>query len=218
MPLVVVNLEAQRNQLRLLYEDAGTPLEEELKNGNKLPLAQATKPPPPREPSPSFHTFACWASLPCRQARDVLRQILRALAYCHCQGITHRNLKPKYVLLKRKSDGEGKRREVGFAGSGDDSVKGRWSVKLSDFNSVRWLGIHATGGDEQLYGATQARAHRCGPMIAALGNLRLPLLCAGGRCVLPDGRDAAVSRTRNPSRLHFVYDCDRHVGLRLRLR
>ena len=50
VPLVVVNLEAQRNQLRLLYEDAGTPLEEELKNGNKLPLAQATKPPPPREP------------------------------------------------------------------------------------------------------------------------------------------------------------------------
>ena len=84
--LVFINLETERNRLRLLYEDAGHPLEEQLKH-EKLPL---------------------------EQARDVLRQVLLALAHCHCQGITHRNLKPKYVLLRQ-------------------SLGGRWAVKLSDF-------------------------------------------------------------------------------------
>ena len=100
VPLVFINLEPKHNRLRLCYEDAGMPLEEELKT-SKL-------------------------SLP--QAREVLRQVLHALAHCHCQGITHRNLKPKYVLLRKRGDGG-------------------LHVKLSDFNSVRWLGMQREAGE-----------------------------------------------------------------------
>ena len=39
MPLVLINLDAQHNKLRLFYEDAGHALEEELKHA-KLPMAQ----------------------------------------------------------------------------------------------------------------------------------------------------------------------------------
>ena len=43
--------------------------------------------------------------LPLEEARTILRQLLKALAHCHGQGVTHRNLKPKYVLLHpRPSD------------------------------------------------------------------------------------------------------------------
>ena len=119
VPLVLINLEPQRNGLRLFYEDAGVPLEEQLKHG-KL-------------------------SLP--HAREVLRQVLSALAHCHCQGITHRNLKPKYVLLRHPH--------------GDTS---RWAVKLSDFNSVRWLGIQRAGQEEPLYGAKEV-AGACSPTV-----------------------------------------------------
>ena len=121
VPLVFINLETQRNQLRLFYEDAGNPLEEELKHGRALSLADA---------------------------RVVLEQVLQALAHCHEQGITHRNLKPKYMLLRRPSG-----RQTG------------WQVKLSDFNSVRWLGVQRlTSADEPVYGSAQV-AGTCSPTV-----------------------------------------------------
>ena len=121
VPLVFINLETQRNQLRLFYEDAGNPLEEELKHGRALSLADA---------------------------RVVLEQVLQALAHCHEQGITHRNLKPKYMLLRRPSG-----RQTG------------WQVKLSDFNSVRWLGVQRlTSADEPVYGSAQV-AGACSPTV-----------------------------------------------------
>ena len=83
-----------------------------------VPLPRASLPPPRLHPIPS--TTLLRLPRPPRQAREVLRQVLHALAHCHCQGITHRNLKPKYVLLRHPEGNEN-----------------AWSVKLSDFNSVR---------------------------------------------------------------------------------
>ena len=85
VPLVFINLETERNTLRLLYEDAGNPLEEELKANRPLSLADA---------------------------RSVLRQVLEALAHRHGQGITHRNLKPKYMLLHARRPRVGLARQV----------------------------------------------------------------------------------------------------------
>jgi serine/threonine protein kinase len=126
-------------QLRLLYEDAGHSLEEELRVNGRLPL---------------------------RQVRVVLRQVLTALAHCHCQGITHRNLKPKYVLLRRNgAEGVGHAGDLsGAAAGGGSSPAGRWLVKLSDFNSVRWLGVQCNGLDEPLYGAAHV-AGACSPTV-----------------------------------------------------
>ena len=126
-----------RPQLRLFYEDVGHPLEEELKNG-RLPLPHV---------------------------REVLRQILIALAHCHCQGITHRNLKPKYVLLRRTGGSGGSGGSSSDSGGGGSSEgSGEWQVKLSDFNSVRWLGVQRHGGDEPLYGASDV-AGACSPTV-----------------------------------------------------
>ena len=77
LPLQLVNLDASTNRLTLFYADAGTPLETVLQT----------------------------QQLPIYQAKDILRQVLRALAHCHCQGITHRNLKPKYLLLRQSNRG-----------------------------------------------------------------------------------------------------------------
>ena len=86
-----------------------------------------------------------------------------ALAHCHCQGITHRNLKPKYVLLQPReaarlacdtaapADGA----EAGAEAEAAEAGAGGWWVKLSDFNSVRWLGAAMAAEDESIYGAAQ---------------------------------------------------------------
>ncbi|KAI9137452.1 kinase-like domain-containing protein, partial [Paraphysoderma sedebokerense] len=37
-------------------------------------------------------------------ARDVIRQILSGIQYCHSRGIVHRDLKPENLLLRDKSD------------------------------------------------------------------------------------------------------------------
>ena len=58
--------------------------------------------------------------------------MLRALAHCHCQGITHRNLKPKYLLLRESARGT--------------AEAPLYDVRLSDFNSVRWLGVQRLVG------------------------------------------------------------------------
>ena len=134
VPLVLINLETDRNQLRLFYEDAGRPLEECLKSNGRLPLCQA---------------------------REVIRQILSALAHCHCQGITHRNLKPKYVLLR--TEGQNMTTASGASGSTGGSG-GPLKVKLSDFNSVRWLGVQRHGSEEPLYGATNI-VGACSPTV-----------------------------------------------------
>lgn len=40
--------------------------------------------------------------MPFLRSPFLYRQVLRALAHCHSQGIIHRNLKPKYILLNEK--------------------------------------------------------------------------------------------------------------------
>ena len=111
-----------------------------------------------------------------------------ALAHCHGQGVTHRNLKPKYVLLQpREADAAAPdapaapapRRHEATAtpppprGAEAEAARWRWSmggararaeaegeagwwVKLSDFNSVRWLGAAMAAEDDPIYGAAQA--------------------------------------------------------------
>jgi serine/threonine protein kinase len=118
VPLLLVNVDVPRNKLQLFYGDVGVSLEAHLKDRAALPMAEA---------------------------RCVVRQVLQALAHCHAQGITHRNLKPKYILLDQSP--------AGGALPGE-----RWNVRLSDFNSVRWLlappacGEHAS---QPLYGAAR---------------------------------------------------------------
>ena len=122
--------------------------------------------------------------------RTILRQLLMALAHCHGQGVTHRNLKPKYVLLQprevdtaapdapaapaprrheatatpppplRGAEAEAARwrhRSMGGARArAEEEGEAGWWVKLSDFNSVRWLGAAMAAEDDPIYGAAQA--------------------------------------------------------------
>jgi serine/threonine protein kinase len=122
LPLLIINLDASTNRLTLFYADAGVPLERILHVG-KLPLYQA---------------------------KDILRQVLRALAHCHCQGITHRNLKPKYIMLRDTNRGT--------------EEAPLYDVRLSDFNSVRWLGVQRLVGQQALYGATHVSG-ACSPTV-----------------------------------------------------
>lgn len=78
LPLQMVNLDARSNLLTLFYVDADTSLEVLLRRGLKLPFYQV---------------------------KDILQQVLRALAYCHGRGICHRNLKPKNIMLRMSSRG-----------------------------------------------------------------------------------------------------------------
>mmetsp|Transcript_46604 Transcript_46604/g.151269 ORF Transcript_46604/g.151269 Transcript_46604/m.151269 type:complete len:827 (-) Transcript_46604:39-2519(-) len=131
VPLLLVNVDVPRNQLQLFYGDVGTPLEVLLKAGR----------------------------VAMEDARCVLRQVLQALAHCHAQGITHRNLKPKYIMLEEAGGAAAPHGRAGGALPGE-----RWNVRISDFNSVRWLlgpssaagggGTTTTGGGGgALYGA-----------------------------------------------------------------
>mmetsp|Transcript_32900 Transcript_32900/g.108470 ORF Transcript_32900/g.108470 Transcript_32900/m.108470 type:complete len:269 (-) Transcript_32900:2-808(-) len=106
VPLLLVNVDVPRNQLQLFYGDVGTPLEVLLKAGR----------------------------VAMEDARCVLRQVLQALAHCHAQGITHRNLKPKYIMLEEAGGAAAPHGRAGGALPGE-----RWNVRISDFNSVRWL-------------------------------------------------------------------------------
>ncbi|KAL1528651.1 hypothetical protein AB1Y20_009989 [Prymnesium parvum] len=122
LPLEIVNLDRESNRLVLFYADSGVSLETLLANG-KLPLYQA---------------------------KDILRQLLRALAHCHGQGICHRNLKPKYVLLRKSARGT------------DEAPL--YDARLSDFNSMRWLGVLRLVGQEPLYG-TKHISGACSPTV-----------------------------------------------------
>ena len=119
--------------------------------------------------------------LPLAEARVILRQLLMALAHCHGQGVTHRNLKPKYVLLQPQQpdtapaapaapagadaadaadarDAPRWRWPRGWEGAppgAEEEGGGGWWVKLSDFNSVRWLGAAMAAEDDPIYGAAQ---------------------------------------------------------------
>ena len=121
--------------------------------------------------------------------RTILRQLLMALAHCHGQGVTHRNLKPKYVLLQprevdaaapdapaapaprrheatatpppppRGAEAEAARWRWSMGGArarAEEEGEAGWWVKLSDFNSVRWLGAAMAAEDDPIYGAAQA--------------------------------------------------------------
>ncbi|EOD17054.1 cyclin-dependent kinase, partial [Emiliania huxleyi CCMP1516] len=57
-------------------------------------------------------------------------QVLQALAHCHAQGITHRNLKPKYIMLEEAGGAAAPHGRAGGALPGE-----RWNVRISDFNS-----------------------------------------------------------------------------------
>ncbi|CAM9129248.1 unnamed protein product [Choristocarpus tenellus] len=58
-------------------------------------------------------------------AKDLLRQLLRAVSYCHRRGVLHRNLKPKHLLI--------------IPGRGDNKLSGA-TLKVSDFALVRLAG------------------------------------------------------------------------------
>jgi len=132
VPLLLVNVDVPRNTLQLFYGDVGVPLETVLKERQRLAVPEV---------------------------RCVLRQVMQALAHCHAQGITHRNLKPKYILLEEARPGAAG--PPGGGGHLGGALPGeRWNVRLSDFNSVRWLlgPTSPEGGEassERLYGAAR---------------------------------------------------------------
>ena len=148
VPLVLINLEPRHNKLRLFYEDVGRALEDQIQTHGKLSMPQAKE--VLRQVLTALVPLASILATP-QHARAhhgaVSSQVLTALAHCHCQGITHRNLKPKYVLLRPSPHNAG-----------------HWAVKLSDFNSVRWLGIQRLGNDEPLYGAKEVSG-ACSPTV-----------------------------------------------------
>lgn len=111
LPLHLVNLDASSNRLTLFYADSGVPLEVVLQKGR----------------------------LPFYQAKDVLRQVLRALAHCHSQGICHRNLKPKYLLLRESSRGSAAEPLLDVRWRGDDS-RARWKEVMERGGGIRVKG------------------------------------------------------------------------------
>ena len=112
VPLVMVNVDKAHNKIQLFYGDSGTSLEHVLRRETRLPLAEA---------------------------RHVLRQVLEALAHCHSRGVAHRNLKPKYIILRKEEvDGVPAGGGAPLAGA-PPAGEGGWRVTLNDFNSVRWL-------------------------------------------------------------------------------
>ena len=148
VPLVLINLEPRHNKLRLFYEDVGRALEDQIQTHGKLPMPQAKE--VLRQVLTALVPLDSISATPQHASAHhgaVSSQVLTALAHCHCQGITHRNLKPKYVLLRPSPHNAG-----------------HWAVKLSDFNSVRWLGIHRLGNDEPLYGAKHVSG-ACSPTV-----------------------------------------------------
>lgn len=51
-----------------------------------------------------------------REARDLLRQLAAAIAFCHAKGVAHRDLKPENILLKSRHDDTSiKLGDLGFA-------------------------------------------------------------------------------------------------------
>ena len=130
---------------------AGTPLESARPTPNPQPQPARAQPTPARTlPGTQLETTLHNGKLPIYQAKDILRQVLRALAHCHCQGITHRNLKPKYLLLRESRRGT--------------EEAPLFDVRLSDFNSVRWLGVQRLVGQEALYGTTHVSG-ACSPTV-----------------------------------------------------
>ena len=88
-----------------------------------------------------------------------------ALTHCHGQGVTHRNLKPKYVLLQpREAACDTAAPADGAEAAAEAAEAGGWWVKLSDFNSVRWLGAAMAAEDESIYGAAQVTGN-CSPTV-----------------------------------------------------
>ncbi len=107
------------------------------------------------------------------RTRDIARDLCRALAYIHAEGVVHRDVKPANVLLD--ADGRAVLTDFGVAFSTDE--EGR---------AVGLVGTAAYGAPEQLSGGTvDARADQYG-----LGGTLYLLLT--GRRPFEDGDTAAL--------------------------
>ena len=149
--LLLVNIDPERNEILLFFDDAGTSLETLLDDGLK-------------DRGLSFDV-----------ARRILWQLLQALVHCHAQGVTHRNLKPKYIFLQSSETNTQQTAQNGgaeyaaahfdvtsesdkFSEDVIDSSFNRTDVqvRLADFNSVRWLATSTSEDDaEVIYGTDQ---------------------------------------------------------------
>lgn len=200
------------NRLTLFYADAGVSLESKLLESGKLPLAQT---------------------------RDIVRQILRALAHCHIQGITHRNLKPKYVMLQDKVSGPlypplrpqpphrslpqatlhapfrvvPRRRRVGMTCACPTSTPfAGWACKGSP--ASRCAGV---AGQSSFVTPPLA-------LLVSRARVRIPILAGALRRypsiwrVLAHRGDPALSCARDLAGMHDLHHCHRHLGPRLRSR
>jgi eukaryotic-like serine/threonine-protein kinase len=78
--------------------------------------------------------------LPLADAHSVLRDVARALAYAHAQGVVHRDIKPENVLL-----------------AGDPSTSsGQAAAVVTDFGIAKAVAV-AAGGDERAASARDLR-------------------------------------------------------------
>ncbi len=64
--------------------------------------------------------------LPEAKVRDILRQLLDALSYAHCQGVVHRDLKPANILLAEPL--------------GDEDDEASSQIKIADFGLAQVVG------------------------------------------------------------------------------